>query len=153
MTNTPNQLCLLDTNIILRYADHGHSLYPITKYAIDTLRQRGYELCIAPQNCVEFWNVVTRLMIRNGFGLTPNDADIMLSLIERLFPLLPDTPTIYQVWRKLIKQFGVSGTQVHDARLVAIMQVNQINHILSFNASDFLRYTSDGIIAIAPSKL
>jgi len=153
MPNTPNHICLLDTNIILRYADRSHALHPITKHAIETLKQNGYELRIAPQNCIEFWNVATRPAARNGFGLAPTDADVMLGLIEQLFPLLTDTPAIYAAWRKLVVQFGVSGVQVHDARLVAIMQVNQITQILSFNTSDFLRYTSIGITAIAPSKV
>jgi len=144
---------LLDTNVILRYVDHSHTLYPMAKHAVDTLKQSGYELHIAPQNCIEFWNVATRPVTRNGFGLTPFDADKMLGLIEQLFPLLSDTSAVYWAWRKLVVQFGVSGVQVHDARLVAIMQVNQITQILSFNSSDFTRYTSAGITAVDPSTV
>jgi hypothetical protein len=40
---------------------------------------------------------------------------------------------------------------VHDARLVALMQVNGIADILTLNGSDFARYT--GIVPIAPTGL
>jgi predicted nucleic acid-binding protein len=153
MQITPKTICLLDTNVVLRYAQRDHSLNPITQHAIATLKQQGYEFRIAPQNCIEFWNVATRPLTRNGFGLTLADADLLLSVIEQIFPLLPDMPGVYSAWRKLVVQFGVSGVQVHDARLVAIMQVYQITHILSFNTADFLRYRSISITVIDPATV
>jgi predicted nucleic acid-binding protein len=35
---------------------------------------------------------------------------------------------------------GVSGVQVHDARLVAAMRVHGVKRILTFNERDFARY-------------
>lgn len=153
MPITPKVICLLDTNVILRYAQRSHPLNSVTQHAIATLKQQGFEFRIAPQNCIEFWNVATRPLTRNGFGFTLADVDVMLGVIEQIFPLLPDMPGVYSACRKLVVQFGVSSVQVHDARLVAIMQVYQIEHILSFNTSDFLRYTSVGITAIDPATV
>jgi predicted nucleic acid-binding protein len=106
-----------------------------------------------PQNCAEFWNVVTRPADRNGLGLTPTDANRLLHLIERLFPVLPDVPEIYAEWRRLVVTFSVSGVQVHDARLVAVMNVNRITHILTLNTADFGRYMSEEIVPIHPAML
>ncbi len=64
-------LCLVDTNILLRFADRSHPLYPTIRTAVKKLREDGYKLQVASQNCVEFWNVVTRPIEKNGFGLTP----------------------------------------------------------------------------------
>lgn len=86
----------------------------------------GHNLQIVSQNCVEFWNVATRPANRNGFGLAPTDADRLLRLIERLFPILSDLPTVYPEWRRLVITFSVSGVQVHDARLVAVMKINSL---------------------------
>ncbi|MEG4862795.1 hypothetical protein QUA97_05170 [Microcoleus sp. CZ3-B2] len=61
----------MDTNILLRFADRSHPLYPVIRTAVKKLRQDGYKLQVASQNCVEFWNVVTRPIEKNGFGLTP----------------------------------------------------------------------------------
>lgn len=146
-------LYLVDTNILLRFVDRTHPLNPSTRNAIRNLRSEGNTLLVTPQNCAEFWNVATRPATKNGFGLKPTDANKQLRLIERLFPLLPDMPTVYPEWRRLVVQFGVSGVQVHDARLVATMRANNTTHILTFNTKDFLRYGSEGIIAVDPTTL
>ena len=55
-------------------------------------------------------------------------------------------------WRRLVVNYGVSGVQVHDARLVATMLVHDVTHILTFNTQDFIRYRPEGIIAIDSSE-
>ena len=144
---------LVDTNVLLRFADRTHSLHPVARTAVRQLRQDGHRLQVTAQNCVEFWNVATRPITRNGFGLTTADTGWLLSLIERLFPLLPDTPTFYPEWRRLVMAFNVVGVQVHDARLVAAMHVHAVTHILTFNTADFTRYAVRGIIAIDPANV
>lgn len=81
---------LVDTNILLRFAERDHSLHPVVRTAVRKLRNDQHQLQITSQNCVEFWNVATRPKNKNGFGLTPAEADRLLRLIERLFPLLRD---------------------------------------------------------------
>lgn len=49
--------------------------------------------------------------------------------------------------------YGVSGVQVHDARLVAALLANGLTHILTFNASDFARYAPTGIVGVEPSSV
>ncbi len=46
---------------------------------------------------------------------------------------------------------GVSGVQVHDARLAAVMNVNNVSHLLTLNSKDFERFT--GITPIHPDDL
>jgi hypothetical protein len=41
--------------------------------------------------------------------------------------------------------------QVHDARLVAAMEVQGISHILTFNVTDFVRYPD--ITVVHPQDL
>jgi predicted nucleic acid-binding protein len=117
---------------------------------VRTLRAEGHSLRATPQNCVEFWNVATRPIDKNGFGLLPADADRLLRLVERLFPVLPDSPAVYPQWRQLVVLYDVSGVQVHDARLVAAMIVHSVTHILTFNVTDFVRYAALGIVAVDP---
>jgi predicted nucleic acid-binding protein len=141
---------LVDTNILLRFADRNHALHPVVRAAIQTLRRRGHRLTVAGQNFIEFWNVATRPVARNGFGLTSADADRRLRILERLFPILPETPAIYSEWRRIVVTHGVAGVQVHDARLVAVMRTHAVSFILTFNTADFTRYATEGIIAIDP---
>jgi predicted nucleic acid-binding protein len=144
---------LVDTNVLLRFADRMHTLHPTIRGAVRKRRSAGDRLQATSQNFAEFWNVATRPVVRNGFGLTPADADRRLRILERLFPLLPDSPAVYPEWRRLIVVFGVSGVQVHDARLVAAMKAHGITFILTLNPSDFARYSPEGIVAIDPTTL
>jgi predicted nucleic acid-binding protein len=73
--------------------------------------------------------------------------------MERLFPLLPDSPVVYPEWRRLVVAYGVSGAKVHDARLVAGMRANGISHILTLNTMDFTRYAPEGIVAVDPRTI
>jgi predicted nucleic acid-binding protein len=106
---------------------------------------------ITPQNLIEFWNAATHPVDRNGFGFTPAQADREVTQLEQLFPLAPDTPAIYGEWRQRVVSVGVSGVQVHDARLVAVMRAHGLTHILTFNTHDFVRYP--GIITVHPQDV
>ena len=85
--------------------------------------------------------------------MAPANADRLLRLVERLFPLLPDSPAVYTKWRRLVVSFGVSGIQVHDARIVATMIVHGVTHILTFNTTDFVRYGTRGIVTVDPTTV
>jgi predicted nucleic acid-binding protein len=141
---------LLDTNILLRSVELTHPMNPITQNAIDTLRLSGERFHIVPQNLIEFWNVFTRPIERNGLGRTPAEAEIEITRLKRLFPLLLDTPAVYQRWEQLAIFYRLVGISVHDARLVAAMSVHGLTHILTFNTDDFKRYTE--ISAVNPSE-
>jgi predicted nucleic acid-binding protein len=64
--------------------------------------------------------------------------------------MLPDSPDVYPEWKRLVVQHAVRGSKVHDAKLVATMNVHGIRQILTFNTGDFARYDVD---AIHPSAL
>jgi len=46
---------------------------------------------------------------------------------------------------------GVMGKQTHDAHLVAIMRVNAVASILTFNVGHFQRFA--GITVLEPSRV
>jgi len=55
--------------------------------------------------------------------------------------MLPDTPAVYAEWERLVEVHAVKGKATHDARLVAAMIAHGLKQILSFNDSDFSRYS------------
>ena len=59
--------------------------------------------------------------------------------------LLPDSPAIHAEWKRLVVQHCVLGSKVHDAKLVATMNVHGIRGILTFNTEDFARYDIEAI--------
>lgn len=144
---------LVDTNVLLRFADRIDPLRPTVRSAIRSLRSEGHVLHSTSQNFAEFWNAATRPADKNGWGLAPKSADRWLRSVERIFRLLPDSIAVYPEWRRLVVDFSVSGVKVHDARLVATMIAYDITHILTFNPVDFSRYASIGIVAIDPRTL
>src|SRR5215471_8492360 len=142
---------LLDTNILVRILQRTDPQYYAIRTALRTLRARGERLCFTAQNLMEFWRVCTRPVDVNGFGLTIAETDRRARVIERFYTFLPDIQMIFTEWRQLVVTHAVLGAQVHDARLVAVMQVYRITHLLTLNVSDFVRYP--GITAVHPQHI
>jgi predicted nucleic acid-binding protein len=132
---------LVDTNLLLRSAQ---PLHPMHQAAVATLRRLKRDkgvLCIAPQNLIEFWAVATRPVENNGLGRSVAQAAQELAELKKLFTLLPDSPAIFPEWEKLVVSCEVKGKPTHDARIVAIMKANGIDHLVTFNSSDFKRFS------------
>ena|ERR1035438_5726395 len=142
---------LLDSNILIRWVQHEDPGASVVEAALDLLVLSDADLCFTSQNLGEFWNAMTRPANRNGYGLSPEDADTSAAEFEAAFRLLPDTPAVHKEWRRLLVDFRVSGVQVHDARLVAAMHIHAVKRILTLNTKDFARYTN--IEAIHPADL
>lgn len=66
---------LADTNLLLRSVDPNHRMNADATNAINKLRQRGALLYITPQNLIEFWNVYTRPLEKNGMGRSAAEAE------------------------------------------------------------------------------
>jgi predicted nucleic acid-binding protein len=142
---------LIDTNLLLRSIQSGHSMHAEADAALNILLSGDDEVFIAPQNLIEFWNVCTRPSAKNGLGMTIEQAQMELTRMENIFSVLPDTADIYERWRELVLKYGVMGVNVHDARLVAVMLVHQLTHILTFNTADFRRFAE--ITVVHPSQI
>jgi predicted nucleic acid-binding protein len=115
---------LFDSNVFLRLIEDGDPLRPAVLNALRVLRRRNEELCYSSQVLAEIWSVCTRpSSARGGFGLSPSQTDQKLRLIEKHFRFLPDTLATHQEWRRLIVAHSVSGVQVYDARIAAVMNI------------------------------
>lgn len=145
---------LLDSNILLRYADKNSPQHLVTSQAILLLSQSTVKLCIAPQNIYEFWNVATRPAAVNGLGFTATETNTLVNYFKAAFQLLPETPGVYAEWERLVKEHNVIGKQAHDCRLVAFMKVHGLSHLLTFNGNDFRRFeTAENVRVVEPSSI
>jgi predicted nucleic acid-binding protein len=145
---------LLDSGILLRLVDEHDLQHDLVETAIGTLGNRGEELYITTQNIAEFWNVATRPVANNGLGLPPAAVAKSFDVtIEPSCAVLAELGTLHVEFRRLLTKYSVVGKQVHDARLVAMMLIWQIDTILTLNERNFLRYLPEGIAVISPASL
>jgi len=142
---------LVDTNVLLRAAQRGQPAGQSAINSIKRLHRQQHVLCLAPQNVVEFWNVCTRPADVNGLGLSVTATERYVKKLSRMFAIVPDSLQTFEKWLELVVQHSVVGAKVHDARLVAIMNVHGIGAILTFNVKDFSRY--DGVTPMHPDSV
>jgi predicted nucleic acid-binding protein len=143
--------CLLDTGILLRAFDPSFSEHRRIRQAFRLFLTRQESVVVTTQNLAEFWNVSTRPVDKNGFGLSVERAKRRLEVIERFCQVVTEDQDSYRIWKKLIVAHGLTGVGVHDARLVAIMQSRGISTIVTLNERDFRRY--EGITVLTPQTL
>ena len=143
---------LLDTNILLRFCDSASPQHPIAVNSVAVLLTRGEQVFLSAQNLIEYWAVATRPRSANGFDWTPHQTELEIGRLLNLLLFLEDSPGIFAHWRDLVLRYAVSGKQVHDARLVAVMMAHGISHLITFNTSDFARYSSITVVHPASVK-
>jgi predicted nucleic acid-binding protein len=114
---------LVDTNVLLRVAEPHSVQHLAAVEAVAKLISQKHELCLAPQGLAEFWVAATRPADVNGLGWSFEAVELE---VARLL--------------ELVVQHRVVGKQGHDARLAAIMNINGLAHILTFNANNFRAY-------------
>ncbi|MBS1820672.1 MAG: PIN domain-containing protein [Acidobacteria bacterium] len=136
---------------MLRLTAAKEPAHIFAQQSIRILQSRSSSMFYTLQNAAEFWNVATRPVERNGHGLSPAEAAEALSRIEMSMTLLPDDSNVYSHWRHLLEVHNIRGVQVHDAKLAAAMLAHNVPSILTFNASDFARFSS--IEAVHPATL
>jgi predicted nucleic acid-binding protein len=141
---------LVDTNVLLRRTQPAHESHAAAVESVARLLGAGEPVYFTLQNISEFWSVVTRPVASNGLGFSVAVALAEVEKIERLLTFLPDAPAMYGEWKRLVVQHSVLGSKVHDARLVAAMNIHGVQRILTFDTSDFARY---GIEVVHPSSL
>lgn len=143
-----NPRYLLDTNILLRDTDESSAQHETARAALLNLAGAGAQLFVAPQVLIEFWAVASRPTKENGLALDAPEIEKRIAAYLAAFDFAPDTPAIFDAWRRLANAYTPQGKPTHDARLVAAMKVHGLTHILTFNAKDFRRYEAGENIAV-----
>jgi len=143
--------CLIDTGVLLRVFDASYAEYRLVRQSLRTLVTRQERLVVTVQNLAEFWNVSTRPIDKNGYGLSAERTSRRLALIEQFCEVVTEDDDSYRIWKNLLTTYSVTGVSVHDARLVSVMLSRGISDVLTLNERDFRRY--NGISVLTPGKL
>jgi hypothetical protein len=91
--------CLVDTGVLLRVFDASFADRHILRKDLRTLVSRNEQLFVALQNLAEFWNVATRPVDKNGYGLSGERTKRRLILIERFCEVITESDDSYRIWK------------------------------------------------------
>jgi len=141
----------LDTNILLRTSQPASPQYADAVASTGVLLRAGRTLCISSQSVYEFLAVATKPQAENGLGMTHAETDAHLTTLLVSIEVFYDSPAIAAELRRLVVAHKVTGKKIHDARMVATMNVQKIPEILTFNGKDFTRYPT--ITVLSPSTV
>ena len=142
---------LLDSNVLLRWADSKAPEYAQCTDAVACLAQKSNVVYVCSQVMIESYVVASRPLKANGLGFTIAEARQFLGDVEDSFPCLPEPPDIGKQWSTLMMTYSVAGKQAHDARIAALMLAHGVTHILTLNPTDFARYSD--ITAVTPLQI
>jgi predicted nucleic acid-binding protein len=123
---------LIDTNVLLRAVQPSHRMHPVALPALERLLAGPEPLFIAIQNVGEFWNSATPPLAANGLGMTVDQVGREVKRLESFFEIVSESAASYVAWKTLATTHRVSGAQVHDARLAAVMTASGIARIVTF---------------------
>lgn len=105
------------------------------------------ELIISPQILREYLAVTTRISVTGG---VPPLIDILANFrsFQSEFTVIQETPNVLSSLVNLLQNFPTAGKQVYDANIVATMQVYGVQHLLTYNTTDFARFSP--LITLVP---
>jgi predicted nucleic acid-binding protein len=142
---------LVDTNIIVRCRETRHPEHVNCVQALRLLVNSTELPVVCSQVLIEFWATATRPTAANGLGLSTAAADDAVTELLETIDCLPEPSDIFVRWRVLVRQASALGRQVFDARLAALMKLEQIPRLLTLNGSDFVPYPF--ITAVTPVEI
>src|SRR5262249_48891315 len=140
---------LLDTNVLVYAFFPAVPHHAASRGLVDGAKNAGAGLCVAPQNLVEFFAVVTdpRRVTQ------PKTSDQALPAVDDFLPLPGLTLLLVPAdliarWAQLLRQVAASKKRAFDTQLVATMLGNGVQKIYTFNTADFQHFP--GIQVLTP---
>ena len=139
MTTGGGDPVFIDTNVLV-YA--GVASAPRHHDALRMLRElhtAGTEVWVSRQVLREYLAVLSRPQTFTS-ALPIGTLVAAIRDFEISFQVAEDSPTVTNRLLSLLQQVPVAGKQVHDANIVATMQIYGIRRLLTANVADFARF-------------
>lgn len=146
MVTTVADRIFIDTNILVFASLPLSSMYRAAHAALHEIGKQNTEAWVSRQVLREYLVQITRPgTIPAG---SPVTASAQVATMQSLFRVADETPIVTDHLLDLLRTIGAAGKQIHDANIVATMQVNQIPRLLTNNVKDFKRYSH--LITVVP---
>jgi len=137
----------VDTNVLIYATNESSPWHGLANVALQEARRLGIELIISTQVLREYLATATRLNA-SGSGIPRADIFENLQTFQHEFTVVEDTRLVAAALETLARSVAVAGKQVHDANVVAAMQVYGIRYLLTNNGEDFARFAQ--FITVVP---
>ena len=139
----------VDTNILVYSRDEASPFFTSVRDALRGLVGAGVDLCIHRQVLREYMSVATRPYPR-GLGATPQKALAEVAEFESFYRVLLEPENVWETWKQIVQETGLTGLRVHDAYLAAVMIGHRIQTIMTMNTADF--ETISGVSVVEPQN-
>jgi predicted nucleic acid-binding protein len=139
MTLTDVKKLFVDTNVLIFATNSASPWHLAVSDTLQEARRSGIELIISPQVIREYLVAATR----PGSNATTLPLAAILTNVQTFhtnFQMVEDNALVSAKLIDLVSQVTVSGKQIHDANIVATMQIHNISHLLTHNTADFARF-------------
>ena len=139
----------IDTNVLIYATRRTTSEHVAARAALARLETEGRSLWISFQILREYLAAVTRPQATTpALPMATAIADVRR--FQQAFCVAEDRPAVLDRLLALLGAHFGAGRQVHDANIVATMLDHSIHRLLTFNATDFKRFS--GIIELEPPQ-
>ncbi|MBX3066986.1 MAG: type II toxin-antitoxin system VapC family toxin [Anaerolineae bacterium] len=139
--NADSVSIFLDTNILIRLVITSAPLHAEIREAVDRLWKDNLDLWISRQVVRELASVITRPQTYLSPLNSVAAAEVIKSVPTRFF-VADEDEKVAVTLLKLMEQYPMGGRQIHDANIVATMQVNEIKQLFTLNTADFARFST-----------
>jgi predicted nucleic acid-binding protein len=139
METTADEPTFVDANILVSASLSTAPFHLAASHALRGLRAKGAVLWISRQVLREYLATLSRPQSFTA----PLPAAVLsadVRYLESQFQVAEDGPAVTATLLQLIAWTSVGGRQIHDANIVATMQVHGIRNLLTSNVSDFKRF-------------
>lgn len=135
-------MILLDTNILVFAHNKKSPYYSHANQLVKDAFQLKFQACIAQQNLLEFFSVITdprrvEKPLLPQIALQWTDAYLRSTKITKIYP---SSETLSNTIA-LVKEQNLSKSKIFDCYLAATMQENGITTIYTNNTSHFQKYS------------
>lgn len=145
---------LVDTNVLLSATAPLRRLHHAALVVLNDWPNQGIVLAASGQIFREYLVVATRPLDVNGLGLGVEDALANVGAFRRRMRLLPESEESWDRLQTLVARYGCQGKQIHDANLVAAALASEVGKLVTANAGDFVRFSSEvEVIDLGKEKL
>ncbi len=140
--------CMVDTNVLVYATINEAPKCEEARQWIARLQNKNIQLCTTQQIYREYLVVLTRgVVFERSFTVT--EALTALERIRPAFRELSPTGETFEELTTLVRRYAVSGKQIHDANIVAVLITYGIGALATYNQGDFQRF--EEIRLLAPS--